>query len=137
MVIEVGATAFPDANFHLIGTPESHQYPSNVRAYGRMSFEQTIPYLQHADIGVAPYQKAEASEYLADSSLKLMQYGYLSIPAVCPEFAVGDKPFRSGYEPGNAASIQRAFQRAFAMIPDATRVPTLTWRDVANEFLRA
>jgi 2-beta-glucuronyltransferase len=133
-VIRIAARALPDHRFHLIGVPEG---PSggNVVRYPEMPFEQTLPYLQHADIGLAAYRAEAATEYLADSSLKLLQYEAIGLPAVCPHFAVGDRALRFGYQPGSAESIVTAFRRAAA----APRRPSETpdWSDVARRLMEA
>ncbi|WP_181705724.1 glycosyltransferase [Chthonobacter rhizosphaerae] len=135
LVFTTAARAFPDVDFHLIGTPPLGETAPNVREHGRMPFEDTIPYLKHADVGVAPYRKDHESGYLSDSSMKLMQYGYLGLPAVCPDFAVGDYRGRFGYGPGDPASIIDAFRRALA--PDAAFEPVipLTWPDVVARLV--
>ncbi|HSI39666.1 MAG TPA: hypothetical protein VLA00_03865 [Xanthobacteraceae bacterium] len=134
-VIQIAAEAFPNARFHLIGTPEGHSYPSNVREYGPMPFAATIAYLQHADVGVAAYAPAPDAGYLADSSLKLMQFGYLGIPAVCPNFAVGERQLRFGYEPGDPQSVRVAFQQALDAKARKTSMPVLSWNEVVEKIL--
>lgn len=128
------AEGMPHFTFHMIGTPKG-VFPSNVIQYGEMSFERTLPYLHHADVGIAAYLPAADSEYLADSSLKLMQYAAIGLPAICPSFAVGSYPLRFGYDPEVPGDIVHAFSRA-AM---AWRHPVATkdWHDVAEELVEA
>jgi 2-beta-glucuronyltransferase len=61
----------------LIGTGREFPAPSNVRFYKEMPFKATLPYIKHADFGIAAYRPSANSGYLAQSSLKLMQYEYL------------------------------------------------------------
>jgi 2-beta-glucuronyltransferase len=108
------ASEFPDVVFHVIGSGSRDRFPPNVRLYGEMPFAATIPYLKNATIGIAAYRPAAGCEYLADTSMKLMQYDVVGIPAVCPHFAVGDNPNRLGYAPGDPASIRAAVAAALA-----------------------
>ena len=79
-----------------------------------MAFAATLPFLQHAAFGVAPYRDADTPRYLIDTSLKLRQFGLFGIPAVCPHFAVGEVPGRFGYVQGDPASIRTAIERALS-----------------------
>lgn len=129
------AEAFPDTHFHLIGTPGIDGDFDNITEYGRMPFKDTLPYLKHANAGVAPYQSRTGSAYLADSSLKLLQYEYLRLPAICPDFAAGDKINRHGYEPGDPASIIDALTAALTSTFKEEASDVLDWKDVAQRLL--
>lgn len=133
-VFTVAAAALPDVSFHLIGTPAGPTYPANVQEHGPMPFSDTIAWLRHADAGVAPYREGASADYLSDSSMKLMQYGHLGLPAVCPDFAVGNHPLRFGYRPGDDRSIVDAFVRALDPAVDRHPAPTLSWTDVAERL---
>jgi 2-beta-glucuronyltransferase len=129
------ASGFPDVQFHLIGTGREFPAPSNVRFYKEMPFKATLPYIKHADFGIAAYRPSANSGYLAQSSLKLMQYEYLGIPAVCPDYAVGASPNRFGYSSGDPATIDQSIRRALARgrVPHAPNV--LSWEQVAERLL--
>ncbi|MEP4769364.1 MAG: hypothetical protein ABJY83_15765 [Roseibium sp.] len=129
------STSFPHVQFHLIGTPELEFKSDNITEYGRMPFKETLPYLKHANAGVAPYHDQDHADYLADSSMKLMQYEYLNLPAICPDFAAGDKRNRYGYRPGNTASITNAIEQALATPFTAEVTEILDWKDVANQLM--
>ncbi|MFT3967450.1 MAG: polysaccharide biosynthesis protein GumK [Sphingobium sp.] len=133
-VIRIAAQANPDFTFHLIGTPHA-EFPANVVQYGEKPFRETLPYLQHADLGIAAYQPGPGSAYLADSSLKLMQFNAIGLPALCPHFAVGDRPLRFGYTPGDPGDIARAFDKALGA-PRAP-LPTEDWQEVAERLVEA
>ena len=64
--IHAAAAAFPDVTFHIIGANRRDRFPSNVVTYPEMPFAKTIPYLQHADVGIAPYRWARDAEYLGE-----------------------------------------------------------------------
>lgn len=129
------AASFPDIQFHLIGTGGAFEAPANVRHYEEMPFKATLPYLKHADFGIAAYRPQANSGYLAQSSLKLMQYEYLGLPAVCPDYAVGASPNRFGYAAEDRAGIDRAIRQALAhgRVADDTNV--LSWEQVAERLL--
>jgi len=126
------AQAMPDFTFHMIGTPKC-PFPANVILYDEMPFEDTLPYLQHAQVGIAAYLPADSSAYLADSSLKLMQYSAIGLPAVCPDFAVGDHGLRFGYTPGDTGSMTQAFARA--VNSHRRPAPTQDWADIAEQLV--
>jgi 2-beta-glucuronyltransferase len=134
---QTAALAFPEVTFHVIGAGAAGRQLSgpNIRVYGEMPFQETLRFVKHADLGVAPYRSDRVPEYLADTSMKLGQYSFFGIPAVCPTFAAGEHPHRSGYIPGDAASVAGAISSALA----AGRVESrkyLNWREVAERLLR-
>lgn len=135
VVFQVGAKHFPDVHFHLIGTPPLEGKPENITEYGRMPFEKTLPFLKHADAGIAPYHDQDHAEYLSDSSMKLMQYDYLELPAICPDFAVGDNVNRHGYRPGNEQSVRGAIENALQTPFKANTSQVLDWKEVATRFM--
>ncbi|MEY2631833.1 MAG: hypothetical protein RIR00_487 [Pseudomonadota bacterium] len=132
----VASRAFPDITFHLIGTgqPPHPAYGKNVMVYDDMPYAATIPYIKHADIGIAPYLAAEVPVYLADSSLKMLQYDYFGLPTVCPHSVTGDYATRFGYQPGQAASIASAIRAALAAPHQRSR-HILNWSAVSDRLL--
>lgn len=127
---------FPDVTFHIIGSgARAHPgYAENVRVYDEMPHHLTLPYIKHADIGIAPYRSANLPRYLADTSLKLMQYDFFRLPAVCPNSIVGDYASRFGYEPGDSESIATAINAAIAAPGMSSRTP-LHWSQVVERML--
>lgn len=128
----LAAPEFPEVDFHVIGGgPDAAGLDApNVFVHGEMPFAQTLPYLQHADAGIAPYG-AGVVPYLADSSLKLAQYGGLGLPGICPAIAAAGHPHRFGYTPGDKTSIVAAIKAALAHGRFAGTDP-LGWEDVAR-----
>jgi|SRR5580704_1306120 2-beta-glucuronyltransferase len=101
-----------------------------------MPFKETIRYIRNATFGIAPYRRAVGSEYLSDTSMKLMQFDYLGIPSVCSDFAAGDHPYRFGYRPNDPQSIRQAIQGALAIAEQhRPKRQFLTWDDVAQRIL--
>ncbi len=112
--VEILAPKFPDITFHLIGTgikPEDITEP-NVIVYDHMAFNEVLRYIKHADIGLAPYITDEDSAYLADSSMKMLQYDFFRLPTVAPKIVVGNYPNRFGYIEGDEESIKSAMELA-------------------------
>lgn len=133
---DVAGRAFPDVMFHVIGCGGGYRGSENVRVYDEMPFRRTLPYVAHADIGIAPYRRAPASSYLSESSLKLTQFAYLRRPAVCPHFAVGRRPHRFGYTPGDEAEIIAATRAALDDRYEADEPAPLSWDEVVPRLLR-
>lgn len=133
-VLELAAKAFPHIDFHVIGSGYDGQDRENLHWISEMGFEETIPYIQHARFGIAPYRSASMADYLVDTSMKLMQFAAIGLPAICPDFAQGGHPLRFGYTVGDDASLLRAVEQALACErrwPDHPR----TWRQVTDEII--
>lgn len=134
-VFQLAATQFPDVDFHVIGCGTMFEAPINVHVHAEMKFVDTLPYVKHATVGIAPYRPAPGVEYLAESSLKMAQYEYFALPAVCPSFAVGDVVSRFGYAPGDAVSIGAAMTAALAAAGTVAPRTFLTWQEVAERVV--
>ena len=108
--------AFPDVTFHAFGRFDLGAVAdaANVRAHGEVPFAALAAYLRHADVGLALYKVAPGLEYIAQSSLKLIQYEYCGLPTVAPHFAAGDHGNVFGYDPDDADSLRSAFADALA-----------------------
>ena len=133
---KVAGEAFPAVKFHVIGSgQEPAGQPDNVVFYPEMPFADTIAYLQNASFGIAPYKLSDVPYYLADTSMKLMQYEFLNLPAVCPTFVVGDSALRFGYIPGDAPSIISAVRAALSAKPTDSRRSYLSWQQVVSRIL--
>lgn len=127
------APLFPEVMFHVIGSGCIFEAPENVRIYPEMAFSETLKFIKYADVGLAPYLDAPGVEYLAESSLKLAQYQFFGIPAVCPSFAAGHWPDRFGYNVGNIEEMKAAMDNALAAKTTPRAFPT--WKEVAQGVL--
>jgi 2-beta-glucuronyltransferase len=88
----------------------------NIVHHGERPFAETLPWIRHADVGLALYRYRDGAEHLADSSLKIIQYTWCRLPVVAPNFAAApENPHVIGYAPGDAASIKAACVRALAV----------------------
>jgi 2-beta-glucuronyltransferase len=133
----LAAKRFPQIHFHIIGScqPRHPEYGNNVSVYGEMPFDKTLPYIKHATLGIAPYSSVNLPAYLRDTSLKLTQYEFFGLPAICPHFIAADYPTRFGYNIGDEDSIAQAIARALnpqAALPKRT---VLTWKQVTERML--
>jgi 2-beta-glucuronyltransferase len=135
---DIACGQFPHVTFHIIGggRRSSNVTAPNAVVRQEMPFAETIPYIKHASIGIAPYVNKGAPYYLSDTSLKLAQYEFVGLNAVCPFFACGQKSGRFGYDPGNSPSIFNALAQALSR-PRVQRDPSgfLDWESVTNRFL--
>ncbi len=134
-VVETAAEQFPDVHFHVIGAGKPLRERTNLHVHAEMNYRDTVPYVRHANVGIAPYLKAPGSEYLADSSLKLAQYEYYGLPALCPDFAAGDVPSRTGYRPGDPESLRAAMNRSLSLVGEVEPRTFLSWNEVAERVL--
>lgn len=130
-----GAARVPEVQFHVIGAGMTFDAPPNVQLYPETAFRDTIAFIRHADIGLAPYRPAPGCDYLCDTSMKLMQYELLGIPAVCPMFAAGGREGRFGYSPGNPASFEAAIRAALAEGRNPSPRQFLSWEEVVRRLL--
>jgi 2-beta-glucuronyltransferase len=129
--------AFPALTFHVVGSghPHNPDYGPNVVVYDHMPYDHTICYIKHAHIGVAPYRAEPVPPYLADSSMKMMQYDFFGLPTVCPDSVTGGYSGRVGYTPGNPESIRLAIAQALDAPHRQTR-HILSWSDVTDRLLQ-
>lgn len=127
---------FPNMHFHLIGCGQPHHpsYGPNVTVYEEMPHDQTVRYIRHADIGIAPYRSEAVPAYLADTSMKLIQYDFFGVPAVCPHAVVGGFASRFGYTPGDGVSVEQAITRALKAPRESSR-RHLSWAEVTDRIL--
>lgn len=129
------AEQMPDVTFHVIGCGQTFAAPPNVRIYDEMPFRQTLPYIKHATVGIAPYRAAPGCEYLDESSLKLAQFELFGLPAVCPGFAAGAVASRVGYKPGEIGSVVAACRRALALAGTIAPRQFPDWQTVAARVI--
>lgn len=128
---------FPEITFHVIGSGQGEDpgYGDNVKVYGEMPFAQTLRYIKHAQLGIAPYSSNNLPAYLRDTSMKLIQYAFFEIPAICPFFIAADYPNRFGYDIGDAETIAQAITRALLPSSTSARQQVLSWGEVTERLL--
>jgi 2-beta-glucuronyltransferase len=133
---EVVGAEFPDVTFHVVGSghPRTPGYGKNVVVYGDMKYADCIRYIKHAHFGIAPYVSDDVPDYLADSSMKMLQYDFFALPTVCPRSVTGDYPSRFGYALGDAESMKAATRAAIAARRERSR-QILNWTEVTTRLL--
>ncbi|MGH2584924.1 MAG: glucuronosyltransferase [Dehalococcoidia bacterium] len=105
------ARLFPTWQFHIIGPVSGLPGLTNVHAHGERPFEETVPYLKHADIGLHTPTYDPGVESRADS-LKVIQYTYCRLPIVAPEFLRSARSHVFPYRPGDDESVRAALTAA-------------------------
>ncbi len=141
MLFDAGAITtlarnFPDWAFHLFGkTAMLEEALPNVIAHGEKPFAQTIPYIQHADIGIAPYRPAPNADYLSQSSMKMMQYTYCRLPIVAPLFAAAGREHVLSYNPADEGSIVRAMEQAISFDRNTIGISAVAdWSNIVDRL---
>ncbi|QND47642.1 polysaccharide biosynthesis protein GumK [Rhizobium lusitanum] len=132
------AAAAPDVIFHVFGADWRGSAPPNITVYGERDFESIVPFLQHADFGIAPYRLTRDEIYLAESSLKLAQYSYCGLPILLPDLIPFTRANAIAYRLDGETAWREKIDMALAMQRSpAFREGILTWDDVARQTLDA
>jgi 2-beta-glucuronyltransferase len=129
---------FPDTRFHAFGRMDLGYLRGrqNLICHGEVPFDSLVPYLIHADIGLAPYAFRPNLDYVSESSLKLLQYTYCRLPVIAPEFAKGGRDHVITYSPDDPKSVIPAFERALAY--DRSKIDrsmVVDWDEVIRRVL--
>jgi len=111
---------FPTWSFHIFGSIPHLPVAANLTVYGERPFEEMIPYLKYADIGLQTRAYKPGAECLTDS-LKMHQYTYCKLPIVAPQFLKNSRPHVFYYQPGDDATIRQALIDAARF--DRSKVP--------------
>ena len=107
------ARARPDWRFHVIGRLAAPVAEPNVVCHGEMPFADLVPFIRHADIGIAPYLNRPGVEYQTHHSNRLLQYAFFKLPVAAPRRMVHpDLPHIFGYDPADPASVAAALEAA-------------------------
>ena len=132
------AAAAPDVNFHIFGAEWSGWAQPNVMIYGERDFESIVPYLQHADFGIASYRLTADEVYLAESSLKLAQYSYCGLPILLPGLVPFTRANGIAYRLDGESAWREKIDAALEMRRSSTfRDGIMTWDEVAGQTLAA
>jgi 2-beta-glucuronyltransferase len=109
------AERLPHLAFHLIGRGRRAVSRPNIAWHGELPYESTVPFLQHADVGLAAYGGVggRIPSYWADST-KIVQYAYCGLPIVAPSALRSEREHVFYYEPDDPESIEAAVKTALA-----------------------
>ncbi len=97
--------------FHIIGNISNLPNAKNLIAYGEMAFDDTIPYLKYATIGLHTISYKKGAESFTDS-LKVHQYTFCQLPIIAPKFLDSNRQHMFLYNRGDAKSIEQALNNA-------------------------
>jgi len=126
---------FPQWHFHIIGPFKNLPQRENIHAYGEIPFQQTIPFIQHANIGLQTRSYCKGAEHLTDT-LKVLQYTYCQLPIVAPEFLRTRRTHCFYYTPGDTASIQQALHHALLFDRNSIdREGIQTWDELQQRMI--
>jgi 2-beta-glucuronyltransferase len=127
----------PDVDFHVIGASLDGPRPANIIVHGELAFEQAAPYIKFADVGLAAYRHDARASYLAESSMKLLQYSYCGLPVLLPNYLNVRRRNAVCYAPADLNSIAGAVDRALSHgnTPHAAE-GILDWSEIADRLMR-
>lgn len=129
------AAAAPDVTIHAFGARFKDPLPDNVVDHGEQSFSKIVPYIQHADFGLAPYALQPEDLYLGETSLKFLQYAYCRLPVLAPDVLADRRGNRIGYALHGEKDWSGKVAAALAMPKsDAFRADILDWAQVAARY---
>jgi len=130
------AQAAPDVTYHVFGARFSDAVPANVVDHGERPFTELIPYMKHADFGIAPYKMTMDDVYLAETSLKFQQYAYCGLPVLTPDLIPDLRGNLIGYSLDNEQDWKGKIETALAMGQgEKFKEGILTWAEVAEKIV--
>jgi 2-beta-glucuronyltransferase len=128
---------FPDWNFHIFGKNIYLPNYPNLTYYDEIDFKKVVPYIKYANLGLAIYHNDESVAYLADSSLKIIQYSYCKLPIVCPKNINNHQKNLFSYDPLDTHSIYSAFVKAKKFNKNGFDVKhILDWAEIGERVLK-
>jgi 2-beta-glucuronyltransferase len=132
------AAADRSVTYHVFGARFSRQVPSNVNDYGEKPFQDLVPYLKFADFGVAGYKMRKEDVYLAETSLKFLQYAYCRLPVLTPDLI----PDARGNLVGYSVEGEKDWPGKIASALSLTKNPKfgdgiLDWNEVASQIVES
>lgn len=97
---------------------------SNIVFHGEKSFVDTVRYVAHADIGLAPYLDKEGIQYQTTNSNRMLLYRHFGLPIIGPDrLCHPEIPSLMGYSDPNALDRCEVFEPLPEEIKD--------WSDLA------
>ena len=132
--LRIAATLKNDWVFHIIGPIAGLPRGDNVVAHGELTFDDTVPYVKHADVGLQTIAYSPGAESFTDS-LKILQYTYCRLPIIAPAFLKSSRTNLCFYESSDNASIADAMDRAESF--DRASIDTgsiNTWNQLASSL---
>lgn len=101
----------------------------NVTWHGELPFDETLAHIQHADIGLAPFQDVPGIEYQITNSNRILLYRYYGLPILVPQrLCTPDIPSLISDSAPDAPARWAAYGRQPEPIPD--------WSDLAMSLVQ-
>lgn len=138
--IRLSAAARPDIDFHVIGDVGDGNRATfpNAIYHGELPFKQAAAYSASCDIALAAYRPRPGSEYLAETSNKIIQYTYFGKRIIAPRHIqkmIGMAHIVP-YDSDDEASIARAYDEVLGLdLKSGTVPPPPRWADVRDMIL--
>ena len=104
--LATAAELVPGVVFHVIGPP-ARPSPPNVSFHPELSFDELVPYLQHASFGLLFFPAGYAS---LGQGNKVAQYSYCRLPIVAPADLGAERPNVVAFARGDAESLREALE---------------------------
>ena len=134
--ISTAAAQNPQCCFHIIGPMAAKLPAANVFYLGEQPFARTIPYIKFADVGLAVRSYRKGFSASLTDSLKILQYRYCGLPIVSPDFIDLRRDGVFYYQPGDAASMAQAMQKALGTPKNPMWAREVrSWDEVAKDIL--
>jgi 2-beta-glucuronyltransferase len=133
--LDTASRLHPDWEFQVVGPWKDDLRRRNVIFQGVLPFSETIPFIQHADIGLNCIHVS--SPHLRRHTLKIVQYTYCRLPIVAAADVAADMPHVFPYISGDTSSIAAALDRA-STFPRAA-VPARgvrSWSEILAEIVQ-
>ncbi len=129
------AQADLSVTYHVFGARFKGDKPQNVVEHGERPFADLVPFLRHADFGVAPYAMRPEDIYLAETSLKFLQYAYCRLPVLAPDLIPDRRGNIVGYSLKGEADWPGRVAAALHMERKSKfRDGIMTWKEVAERI---
>lgn len=136
--LEIASSLFPDYLFHVIGPIPEKVRKRNVRFYGEMAFQETIPLIKYAQIGLQTRTDDGLIAQTLTDSLKVLQYSYCRLPIIAPITMKNDwRKNMFFYEPSDAETIRKAIFSATLFDKKSFDNSDINnWEEVASSIIK-
>jgi glycosyltransferase involved in cell wall biosynthesis len=125
-LLERVAAARPHVSFIILGplpAQATAQAPPNLHRLGPVQWRELPAYLQHADVGLVPFDVAGHPDYVAGvQPLKLYEYLASGLPVVSTRWDELERIGAPGVTLADAGGFGIALDRALAAAPDAAQL---------------
>lgn len=134
--LKIASKSFPKCTFHIIGPIEHRIKRNNIIFYGEVPFEDTIPYLKYADVGLQTRSYHPYIDSLTDT-LKVIQYTYCQLPIIAPRYLKSQKPHIFSYDYNDQESIELSLKMALKYDRNQIDIsPILSWQETVKIMLQ-